>query len=68
MGYHVDEYGIDGTLSDNGGVTHGICKMDAVIGVEAGNDLIWVKPYKKAPLRDAKRKYEKHDYQMLTVE
>lgn len=29
MGYHVDEYGIDGTLSDNGGVTHGICKMDA---------------------------------------
>ena len=42
--------------------------QDAVIGVEAGNDLIWVKPYKKAPLRDAKRKYEKHDYQMLTVE
>ena len=33
MGYHVDEYvdeyGIDGTLSDNGGVTRGICKMDA---------------------------------------
>lgn len=42
--------------------------QNAVIGVKAGKDLIWVKPYKKAPLREAKRKYKKHDYQMLTVE
>lgn len=41
---------------------------DAVIGVEAGSNLIWVKPYRKAPLGAAKRAYREHKYQMLTVE
>ena len=29
--------------------------MNAVIGVETGNKVIWIKPYKKSPLRTAKR-------------
>jgi hypothetical protein len=41
--------------------------MDAVIGVETGNKIIWIKPYKKAPLRAARCAYKKHDFDTLSV-
>ena len=41
--------------------------MNAVIGVETGNKVIWIKPYKKAPLRMAKRAYKKLNYDILSV-
>ncbi|MEE1243061.1 MAG: hypothetical protein UHW97_04230 [Frisingicoccus sp.] len=41
--------------------------MDAVIGVETGKKVIWIKPYKKAPLRAAKRAYNKYDFDILSV-
>lgn len=41
--------------------------MNAVIGVETGNKVIWMKPYKKAPLRTAKRAYKKLNYDILPV-
>ncbi len=40
---------------------------DAVIGVEAGNKTIWVKPYRKAPLKEAKKAYREHRFSILTV-
>lgn len=45
---------------------HEIIK-DAVIGIQSGNSVIWVKPYRKAPLREAKRAYKKQNYCHLTV-
>lgn len=40
---------------------------DAVIGIISGKDIIWIKPYKKAPLRDAKKAYKNHTYQRVSV-
>lgn len=40
---------------------------DAVIGIESMERVLWVKPYKNAPLREAKRAYKKRDFQILTV-
>lgn len=106
------------TLSDNGGVTRGICKMDAennltevvetkniikttegaeisnikmdaytyileesgerfdhsdihmnsVIGINTGTEnMVWLKPYKKAPRMQAERAYKKRDYKEFVV-
>ena len=41
--------------------------MNAVIGLETGNKVIWIKPYKKAPLRMAKRAYKQFNYDILPV-
>ena len=41
--------------------------MNAVIGIESGDKIIWIKPYKKAPLRKAKIAYRKHEYEILSV-
>ena len=41
--------------------------INAVIGVETGNKVIWIKPYKKAPLRMAKRAYKKLNFDILPV-
>ena len=41
--------------------------MNAVIGVESGDRIIWVKPYKKAPLWAARSAYKKMDIEILTV-
>lgn len=41
--------------------------MDAVIGIDSGDKVIWVKPYKKAPLFAAKRAFRKGKYDHLTV-
>lgn len=41
--------------------------MNAVIGVESGNKVIWIKPYKKSPLRTAKRAYKQFNYDILPV-
>lgn len=41
--------------------------MNAVIGVESGERIIWVKPYKKAPLRAARNAYKRMDIEILTV-
>ncbi|MBS6161138.1 MAG: DNA-processing protein DprA [Firmicutes bacterium] len=41
--------------------------MNAVIGLETGNKVIWIKPYKKSPLRTAKRAYKKLNFDILPV-
>lgn len=41
--------------------------LNAVIGVETGNKVIWIKPYKKAPLCMAKRAYKQFNYDILPV-
>lgn len=41
--------------------------QDAVIGIKSGKKLIWIKPYKKAPLRAAKHAYKNGNYQILSV-
>ncbi len=41
--------------------------MDAVLGVVVGEEILWVKPYKKAPLRAAKRSFRKNNFDILTV-
>lgn len=41
--------------------------MDAVIGVETGNKIIWIKPYKKAPFRAARKAYKKFNFDVLNV-
>lgn len=40
---------------------------DAVIYAKSGNQLIWIKPYKKAPLREAKKAYKNHQFQEISV-
>ena len=40
---------------------------DAVIGIRCGEDLIWLKSDKDAPLKDAKKAYAQNNYQLLTV-
>lgn len=40
---------------------------ETVFAVKAGKKILWVKPYKKAPLRAAKKAYKKHKYELLTV-
>lgn len=41
--------------------------IDSVIGIEAGTDLIWVKPYDKNLLYKAKKAYNQFNYQKLSV-
>ena len=40
----------------------------SVICIEAGRQRIWIKSYKKAPLRKAKRAYQDHDFDILTMQ
>lgn len=40
---------------------------DAIIGIESMDRVLWVKPYKKAPLREARRAYKKGAFNILTV-
>ena len=42
-------------------------KLEYSIGVESGNKVIWIKPYKKSPLRTAKRAYKQFNYDILPV-
>lgn len=46
--------------------SHDIFK-DYVIGVVSGEKVLWIKPYKKAPLRSAKKVYRRGDFTILTV-
>lgn len=39
----------------------------SIIGIKSGKTIIWIKPYRKAPLRAAKRAYRKHDYDQIMV-
>lgn len=41
--------------------------MNSVIGVNTGSGVLWIKPYKKAPLKAARKAYKKHRYTPLTV-
>ena len=40
----------------------------SVICIEAGRQCIWIKSYKKAPLRKAKRAYQNNDFDILTMQ
>lgn len=40
----------------------------SVICIEAGRQYIWIKSYKNAPLRKAKRAYQNHDFDILTMQ
>lgn len=40
----------------------------SVICIEAGRQCIWIKSYKNAPLRKAKRAYQNHDFDILTMQ
>lgn len=50
---------------ENSGLT--AIHMDAVIGVETGNKIVWIKPYKKAPLRASRKAYKKFNFDILSV-
>lgn len=41
--------------------------MNAVVGVETGNKVIWMQPYKNAPFHAAKCEYKKINYDSLLV-
>lgn len=40
---------------------------DAALGVDVGDGIIWVKPYKHAPLKEAKKVYRELSFQPLSV-
>lgn len=40
---------------------------DSVIGIKAGQEIVWVKPYNKAPIHAAKKAYKRFVFQNLTV-
>lgn len=40
--------------------------QNAVLGVHVGSHILWVKPYKKAPLAAGKRAFKKRNYQVVT--
>ncbi|MCR5082846.1 MAG: hypothetical protein K6B15_05150 [Parasporobacterium sp.] len=39
----------------------------SVIGVKTGNDLLWIKQNKEAPIKEAKKAYKEGRYQILSV-
>ena len=41
--------------------------MNTLIGIDTGERIIWVKPYKKSPYFSAIRDYKKHNFGILTV-
>ena len=40
---------------------------DSVIGVKTGNDILWIKQTKNAPVKEAKKAYKEGRYQILSV-
>ncbi len=47
---------------------HSDIHMNSVIGIDTGTEnMVWLKPYKKAPRMQAKRAYKKHDYKDFAV-
>lgn len=42
-------------------------QMNALIGIDTGEKLIWIKPYKKAPYYSAIREYKKFNFDTLSV-